>query len=188
MAQRLRLYDLRTSRLPSAVGACASDIARLAQILNSAQARLVLAKESGDEGWYGSWAEVAWNVSRTAPYITLPREIARIEAVTVCSRPVPVSNPFIQYLQFGSGRLPKLRSQLCPGRPTSVIARNNAVTFADMTNAPQFVVAYASDPSDIQTPKRVLIQGLDQNGAEVYSMDGLTTPKLPKISDLRMIE
>lgn len=164
---RLRLIDCALSRLPKCVGACASDFARLAEFVNSAQRRLLFCKEVLGEGWWGSWAEIAFNVSRTTPYITLPREVARLEAVTICNRPIPIQNSFFEYLQFGNGRLPQCRARC---NPLQVYSRNNSVTFINMTNAPQLLVAYIGDAADVG--KRILFQGLDNNNNTVYSQDG----------------
>lgn len=168
---RTRLYDIKLSRLPSLIGSCVSDTARIAQVVNSAQQRLLTCKEANDEGWWGSFAEVIWNVPATNPYITLPREIARIQGATVCSRPIAVQNPFFQYLQFGNGRLPRL-GRVCPGRPVQMVARNNAVTFTDLSSPPQYIAVYPTDPADVQAARRVLLQGLDNNNSTVYSQDG----------------
>ena len=100
--QRLRLIDCRLSRLPSVVGLCQADIPGIAQFVNSAQRRLLMCKEAGDEGWWGTFAEISFLANRHHPYITLPREIARIEAMSVCDRPVPVNNQFFEYLEFVS--------------------------------------------------------------------------------------
>lgn len=174
MAQRLRLYDVRVSRLPSTIGLCQSDTANIARYVNSAQSRLLLARESGEEGWWGTWAEMVFNVSRSSPYLTLPREVARIEAVNVCDQPVAVQNQFYEYLQFGNGRLPKSYR----GDDTcfrQVYTRNNVPTFVDLdsTSGPQNVYIYATDPADMDGLHRVLIQGLDNNGNTIYSQDNL---------------
>src|SRR6185369_7521281 len=98
MAQRLRLYDVRISRFPPLLGLCKDDVPRICEYVNAAQARLLNAKEAGDESWWGTWAEILFNVSRDQPYITLPREIARIESINVCDHPRPVRNQFFEYL------------------------------------------------------------------------------------------
>lgn len=168
---RLRLIDCRLSRLPSVIGKCQSDIADIANAVNTAQQRLIYAVEARDESWFGTFAEVRLNVSRTDPYITLPREIARLEAVTVCDRVIPVNNQFYEYLQFGNGRMSKdwLKRSSNPLR--AAYSRNNAITFVDLSNAPQAIAIYGTDASDLQGEKRVLIQGLDQNGQPVYTQD-----------------
>lgn len=172
--QRTRLYDIRVSRLPSVVGLCTDNIPGIAAMVNSAQRRLLYAKEAGEEGWWGTWAEIVFNVSRDQPYITLPREIARLESVTVCDRPVAVENQFYEYLRFGNGRMPK---QFAPVRNnrfvTTAFSRNNAALFTDLSNPPQVLAIYASNPADTDGTHRILIQGLDQNGNVVYSQDVL---------------
>jgi hypothetical protein len=110
--QRLRLQDLMESRLPSLLGLCQSNQPEIAAYVNSAQERLVMAIEAREEGWHGTWAEIAFNVSRDAPYITLPREVARLEAINICNVPVFIQNQFFEYLRFGNGRLPKQVNQL----------------------------------------------------------------------------
>jgi len=173
MTGRLRLYDRRVSRLPSVVGACQSDFQTVAGYVNAAQRRLLLAKESGDEGWWGSWAEVEFAVDPSNPVITLPREIARLEKINICNRPVPIHNQFYEYLQFGNGRMPKQKVN-CPAL-LNVYSRNSAVTFRDITNAPQFIRIVISDAQDIG--KRVFLGGIDNNNVVVYSQDGVNRVK-----------
>src|SRR5688572_9135639 len=106
---RTRLYDLRLSRLPRVLGLCQGDIPEICQYANAAQSRLIHAAEAGNEGWFGTFAEVSFTVTQSNPYITLPREIARLEGITVCDNPIAVDNAYVQYLQFGTGRLRKDR-------------------------------------------------------------------------------
>lgn len=171
---RLRLYDCRISRLPTIIGKCQSDIPEIANYVNTAQQRLLYAAEACDESWWGTWAEVRLNVSRAAPYITLPREIARLEAITICDKPVPVLNQFYEYLQFGNGRMQKRRLNNA-NHIRAAYTRNNAVLFTDLTNGPQLISLFGSDATDLQGTKRVLVQGLDQNGQVVYTNDGGNT-------------
>lgn len=166
--QRLRLYDCRVSRLPTLIGLCQSDINEIAIAVNAAQRRLLYAKEAGDEGWWGTWAEIAFNVDRTNPLITLPREIARLQSVNVCTNPVPVNNQFYEYLEFGNGRMPKKFID-CPGL-INVFSRNNAPTFRDLTSPPQILKIVTTDSRDVG--KRVLIQGTDRNNTVIISQDG----------------
>jgi len=140
----------------------------IAKMVNAAQRRLLMCREAGDEGWWGTWAEIVFNVSRAAPYITLPREIARLEAINVCSRPVIIQNQFFEYLTFGNGRLPKLNRQCNQGLLMGM-SRNNAVTFVEMTNPAQYLVAYATDTRDYG--KRVLFQGTDADLVTITTTD-----------------
>lgn len=165
--QRLRLYDCKLSRIPGIIGACVDDTPKIAKYVNSAQRQLLMCKEATDEGWWGTWAEIVFVVSRNAPYITLPREIARLEAVNVCDRPVQLQNQFFEYLQFGNGRLPKTRCHL--DSIPMAYTRNNAITFLEMYNLPQYLVAYATDERDFG--KRVMFSGLDAGNEIIVTTD-----------------
>jgi hypothetical protein len=172
---RLRLYDLRLSRLPAAVGLCAADMTGVARYVNSAEMRMLYAFEAGEESWWGTWTEVAFNVDRTSPFITLPRRMARLEQVTVCRRPVYVQNQFFEYLRFGNGRLPKIfanQAQRFRLQGVSVLSRNDVVSFADLINPPKIIRVYATDSVDAANGSRILIQGTDNNDNVVYSQDG----------------
>lgn len=169
--QRLRGYDIRVSSFPQTLGLCTGDSTNIFDYLNAAQRRLVYAKEAGGEGWWGGWAEMAFtNVSRTNPYITTPRDVARLEAFNVCERPIIAQNQFYEYMQFGNGRLPKTRCR-CNG-PTAAYTRNNAITFTELA-APAFIAVFATDPADVQAARRVLIAGKDTNNNIIYTQDGL---------------
>jgi len=184
---RYRLIDWRHSGGPEAIGLCGTDddpaqIARVAQAATRSQQRLLMCKETGDEGWWGSWAEVAFQVSRTAPYLTTPRGISRIEAVNVCDRNITLWNQFYEYLEFGNGRMPKLRP-FCDWPYHAAFTRNNVPTFLDINPAPQFIQVVAQDPADIAASKTVLIQGIDVNGNALYN----TPPGLPQQIGTRLV-
>lgn len=173
MPNRLRLFDFRMSDGPGLVGLCREDVVAVANYVNSVQERLIYAKEAGDEGWYGGWAEILMQASRLTPFVTLPREVARIEYADVCNRPIALNNQFQEYVRFGNGRLPKI----CGGEfnhncLTTAYTRNNAVTFLDPPTFPFYIQVFALDPADVQAARRVLIQGPDSNGNVVYSQDG----------------
>lgn len=171
--QRLRVFDIRLDgRLGNAVGICQSDVKGYCSFINAAQRRLLYAKEAGEESWYGTWAEITFAVTRTVPFITLPREVARLELVDVCNRPVFVQNQFFEYLRFGNGHLPKLFQQRhCACFNTQALSRNNVPTFTDLTAPPQFIRVYPTDPAD--NKKAVIIQGTDSNNNVIYSTLGL---------------
>jgi hypothetical protein len=175
--RRLRLYDIRLSRLPDRLGLCTGDLPQLCTYINAAQERLLTAKESGSEGWWGSWAEVRFNVSNSNPFITTPREIARLEMIDVCGQPIQLNNQFFEYMQFGAGRSPR-RWQNSGGfcgfwrNRCQAYTRNNAITFDELLPTPQIIRVFSSDPADTDGTHRVLLQGMDANGAVVYSQDG----------------
>ncbi len=167
--QRLRLYDCLNSRLPRVMGLCQGDVPAVADRVNSAQRSLLYCKEASNESWNGTYAEIVVEVSRDVPYFTLPREIARVEMAAVCDYPVEVSNQFVNYLLFGNGRLRKNRR--CNTNFMQIVARNNVVTFVDMTDGPNYLRVYITDERDIA--KRVLLQGKDANDNTIYSTDNL---------------
>lgn len=171
--RRLRLYDFRLSRGPTDLGICQGDVNRCAQVLNAAQERLLYDKAQGDEGWNGTFAEMVFSVDRRNPYITCPRGVARLESIDVCGRPVPLYNQFYDFLQFGNGRMGKeQRWRNGRGFLTSGHTRNNAVTFTDISDGPQQILIYCTNPGDVG--KRVLVQG-NVNGSTLYTQDGSNT-------------
>lgn len=170
MPARLRLGDFMASDGPELIGRCSSDVVQCAAIVNRAQKRLLTCREVGDEGWWGTWAEIAFTVSQSEPFITTPRDVARLESINACTYPVPLNNQFYEYLRFGDGRLPK---SSCVGNNsclTKGFTRNNAITFTDLT-AGNLIRIYPSDEDDFG--KRVLIGGLDTNNQPVLSLDGV---------------
>lgn len=167
---RLRLADVLNSRLPPLIGKCSGDVAGVAEYVNSAQRFLLYCKEAADEGWNGTWAEMAFNVSRGDPYIVTPREVARLEQIDVCGRAIQLNNPFFEYLQFGNGRMTK-RHRDHWGRIQAYM-RNDAITPAPLVNPPKIIRIYPGDPADVQAGKRVFIGGVDNNGNTVYTQNG----------------
>lgn len=166
----MRLIDFRNSGAAKSIGLCYGDIADIAAEVNEAQRRLILCREAGDEGWYGTWSEIAFTLTRSSPYFTAPREVARLEMADVCNCPIQINNQFFEYMQFGNGRLPKLRPA-CNWPLRAAYSRNNVPTFVDLTNTPQYIAVYPTDVTDVEANLRVLVQGLDSNGMPVYSQD-----------------
>lgn len=165
---RTRLYDLRLSGLPETIGMCAADVSGVASYVNSAQRRLLYCREAGEESWYATYAEVAFNVYQSSPFITTPRNIARLELIDICKKPVQIHNQFYEYLRFGSGRLPKLCGDRRCGN-MAAYSRNNAVTFVDMP-AGSYIRIYPTVATDAAS--RVLIQGTNTTDSVIYSDDG----------------
>lgn len=169
MPQRLRFGDFRSSRVAQALVRCANDKGTLAAIVNSAQQRLLNARESGDEGWLGTWAEMVFNVDTTTSFITTPRGIARLENLAFCKHLVPVQNQFYEYLEFGAGPQPSRR---WPNYGIlQAYSRNNAVSFVDPPTGTFYIRIYTTDPLDLDARLRVLVQGLDQNGRNIRSFE-----------------
>lgn len=168
--QRLRLYDIRMSRFPRVLGLCQADIPRIAEAVNTAERRLLYAKEAGDDGWWGTWAEIAFTLTQATPYWTAPRNIARIAAATACDEPIDVNGQLFEYLQFGNGRLPK-RFMTCEYNALGIYTRNVVPTWYSLSNPPKTLRVYPDDTADLG--KRILIDGTDANGKQIYTQDVL---------------
>jgi hypothetical protein len=183
MSQRLRLLDYRLRGNPQQVGVSPGNIVGCAEVVNAAQERLRYDQAFGDEGPAGSYAEVAISVHRDNPYLTCPRGIASLIAIDVCKRPVPLSNQFQEYLEFGTGRMPKCdrwNGLVGAWRQRGGYTRNFSATFSDLTGGPQRILIVPENVEDcVPNPKtkavpRVLVQGLC-NGIPVVTQDGPNT-------------
>ena len=170
---RIRLYDCLLSRLPNLIGLCQADKPQVANYVNTAERRLLLCREGGDEGWYGTFAEVRFNgLSSVTPYLTLNRRIARIEAVNVGHRPMTPNNQYAEYMDFGNGRMPQHCLKLSNWFVPNVYMRNNAVTFVDPPAPGFFLRAYTTSLADVQAGLRIFFQGTDTTDATVVTFDG----------------
>lgn len=170
---RTRLIDFRLSRGPQSIGLCEADISGNARFVNSAIQRLLLARESGDTGWWGTWAKMVFNVAKTDPFITLPREVARLINVDLCRSPIAVQNEFYEFLQFGIGlQDPNPPFGQCRNAQCVVpeaYDRGSFPSFIDLDEG-RILRAYTTDNLDLG--KRVLVQGTDVNDNTIISQDG----------------
>ena len=188
MPTRLRLLDLRASRFPRVLGLCQDNVPAIASAANAVQEQLLFDKAAGEESWVGSYAEIAFSVTRISPFATLPRDIARLESVVVCNQSVALNNQLVEYLRFGNGRMVNNRCR-CPDE-LAVYARNNVPTTTDLSSPPQYIRCYLTDAQDVG--KRVLVQGTDSNGSTIFSQNGtvraqgifLTLDSVPVTSDI----
>lgn len=172
------LKDLRLSRFPQAIGACYTDIPRIAAAANECVQRLMIDPRQPETGWFGTRVPMVFNVTRANPYITAPRGIARFLSLDVCGKPIKLQNDLYEYLWTGVGILPRIT---CSGTSRSVCAQSMSTvgilrgyfpTLVDVPTAnPQFIRAYPTDPLDIG--KEILIQGWDANDVKIYGLDGL---------------
>jgi len=168
--QRTTLRDFRLSHAPKDLGICAENLPACADTVNTAQRRLLYDEAFGDEGPIGTFAEVQFNgVSASTPYITLGRDMARIDALAVCTQARRTHNQLYEYLQFGNGRLPKACGY--PRGPIDAYQRNNAVTQVDLFNVPQMLRIYSSDASDAAAGLSIMFQGTDKNNMPVLTTD-----------------
>lgn len=178
--------QLRSSSFPRALGLCATDFSDVRDGANECQERLIIDPFAPDEGWVGGWAKFAFNVQPINPpnghaFITTPRNVARLIGIDICSRPIKLRNGFFEFLEFGIGLQPRrsvcgdglFSGQNCACQTSGdSFDRDNVPTLADLAGTPQFIRIFPSNSGDIR--KRVLVQGKDQNGQVVYSVDPLT--------------
>lgn len=175
MANRITLGDCMASRLPQAVGLCAVDTAGVAAIVNSAQQRILFARELGDVGWFGGWSELSFDVSQDDPYITLPRGYTSIIAIDICTAPIPLRNQFFEFMLYGFGRFPK--GVCASGRSRNSCAslqtydRGFFPSFTDVIPPDKKLRFYLTDSGDVG--KRVLVGYKDANGIPVRTLDGV---------------
>lgn len=175
---KLTLLDVRRSRFPESIGTCFTDMPRIAAAVNEVVQRLLMDPRQPDTGWFGTWVQMIFNVTRTSPYITAPRGIARIQLMDVCGNPIKLQNEFYSYLWAGEGYLPKNicawnSANNCVGSlNTQGLLRGYYPTLVDVpTGNPQTIRAYPTDPLDVG--KRILIQAYDANNQKIYGLDGV---------------
>lgn len=162
------------STLPLAVGKCAEDRSTIAAYVNQATEQLLADPMCPEEGWYGSFVHAVFNVpvaNLTGTIIT-PREIARIDVLDICKRPRFIRNGFYEYLMFGTGKQPRGCNPAC-GQIQQAFERDNVPLLAPFpTSGPQTIRFFPSNTADVG--KLVQVQGPDQNGKTVYSVDPTT--------------
>lgn len=167
---RSTLRDARLSRIPGAIGACRDDIATLVSTINEAQQRLIADELQPDEGWWGTWAIMLFNLSQDDPYFTTPRGVARVTATNLCKKPVLLRNQFYEYMDFGNGIRPLgCCSTACEN--LGAWDRGQVTTFFDIDPPNKILRMFLTDESDVG--KRVFISGKDAFDNIVYSQDGL---------------
>lgn len=169
--QRTTFYQVRQSRVPQSIGLCSADAPMLMQMVNEAQERLILA--GGNEGWWGGWAKMAFNVLSCAnPYITTPSDVARIEALDECHIPIRIQNEFYEFLEFGNGLMRAACGACSSGNNCYVTNqaydRGQYPTAVDLT-AGRTIRVYHTNAAD--RGKRVFIAGTDNNDNPIYTLD-----------------
>ena len=179
MPRRPTFADALNSGLPKAVGLCAQDRAEVAAYVNEAEEHLITDPLAPDEGWWGGWAHMRFNVTVTAhtAKITTPREVARLIVMDICNRPRFIRNGFYEYLQFGTGKQPKGCNSLCC-QTQQAFERDCVPTLTDFpTSAPQFIRFFPTNAADVG--KRIVVQGPDKNGITVLGIDPETGLAIP---------
>lgn len=164
---RTNFAAVRRSRIPENLGIDSENRPALASYVNEAQTRLVQA--AGEAGWWGSWARMAFTVNRDDPYITVPREVARLIDIDVCRTPVRIQNQFYEFLQFGVGeQRPDCNNRANGSCGVQAYDRGEFPTFKDITPG-SMVRVYWTNPAD--NTKRIFFGGTDSTGLPIYSID-----------------
>lgn len=144
---RVTVSDLRSSRVPAALGICSTD-PRLLAWANEAMQRLLF------KGlWWGSVGR--FRICATNSCITLPRQMATIETASMCGWPMDVHDYWFEFIGNGPGIATECS---CWGTANY---RGRYPTFADVhgTNKKlNFVCDLAGDVG-----KFVLALGYDEN-------------------------
>lgn len=163
---RVTLADAKNSRLPSQIGACATD-QRFLDLLNEAQERLLITGK-----WWGTVQK--WRFCATDGCVALPSQFATLEAVAVCGRPIAVRDQFYEFLENGFGirgqgitNTTQGTTNTCCGGVNGVcgiqeaLYRGHYPTFADIQPTGKQLQLVCDRLSDVGKP--VLCLGYDDN-------------------------
>lgn len=167
---RRTLLDARMSRIPEAIGTCANDNVTLLTTINEAQQRLLNDEAQPDEGFWGTWAVMNFNLTQADPYFTTPRDVARVTLIDICKKPILLRNQFYEYLEFGNGLRPLSCCSTGVCENLGVFDRGPVVSFKDIAPPNKKLRVFATDETDYG--KRVLLSGKDQFDNTLYSQDG----------------
>lgn len=153
---RITLADVKASRIPIAIGVCATD-QRFIDIVNEAQQRLLT------KGlWYGTYGK--FRICASDGCITLPPQIASIERVAISSVAVPVHDEWFEFLDngYGTRNSGSCSDGNCGSGIEEALYRGRFCTFKDIIPTGKklnFVCDMATDVG-----KQVLALGYDDNG------------------------
>lgn len=167
---RLTLAAIMNSRLPALIGECSSNLNALRSMTNEAQERLLTDPLAPDDGWWGGWATMAFNVTveSGSGYVICPRDVARLISINVCNHPVQIRNGFYEYLEYGRGNRD---NQTCCDAKTGLVEafdRDCVSTISPLEGVRRIDITCADD-ADIG--RKVVIQGIDANGNQVTEID-----------------
>lgn len=161
MPVRLTVADVRLSRFSTVAGLCSNNLAEIIPALNECVQRLIYAM--GDT----PYAKAAFTVYPDHPYITLPRQFARMINMDVCRTPVRIHNAFWEFLPGGVGLQDVTTNRADWCGTVAGYERQSVPTMRDIDPTNQLVRVYASNTKDYG--KQVMITGLDQNGLQIYT-------------------
>lgn len=158
---KLTVLDVKNSRIPAVLGICPTD-PRFLQWLNEFLERIIISGK-----FWGFAAK--FQICATDSCLTLPPQIATIEAVNVCGNPTPVRDFWWEFLQNGFGSIPDANGSCSSGNGCvtgcgypEAIMRGEYPTFSDIIGVNKklnFICDLATDVG-----KTVLALGYDENG------------------------
>ena len=97
--------------------------------------------------------------------LTWPRQVASIEALAVNDQPITLRNNWFEYLQTGFGiRSTSNSSEL------QLMDRGRSAVFLDMTDFSSTLQVYSEVDEDASA--KLLVQGYDQNGNWIRTLEG----------------
>lgn len=174
MPQRPTFSEVLNSTIPRDIGLCAEQRSEVAAQVNIAIEELIADPLAPEEGWWGGYVHVVFQVPVVACNATLitPREIARIDVLDICQRPRFIRNGFYEYLKFGRGKQPRGCNSACVQTQQAFDRDLVPLLSPFPSTGPQTIRFFPSNNADIG--KRIQIQGPDQNGKTVYSVDPIT--------------
>jgi len=156
MPVRATVADIQNSRYCTVLGLCSNNLAEIIPALNECTQRLLQALGNTP------YVKVAFNVNKEHPYLTLPRQFARMINMDYCRVPMRIHNQFYEYLPGGIGLQDGALSSPDWCGNVNGYERDTAPTIREIDPTNQLVRVYATNSTDIG--KQVLITGLDQNG------------------------
>jgi hypothetical protein len=147
---RTTLAQVKASRIPESLNIPPSD-SRLVQFINEATQRLL---HRGH--WWGTVAK--YTISTRSGIITLPPQIATIEAAAVSNVPVTVRDFWYEFIANGYGTI----DESSPSGLNQAVYRGSYCTFSDIAGLNKKLLAICDLASDVG--KTVLLLGYDEEG------------------------
>jgi len=160
---RTTLANAKDSALTNIAATCnlSTSDARFIQRINEAQQRLIQTKEM----FHGSHQKMQFCV--TAGCLVLPRQVAAVETVSLCDRPIPVRNKWFEYLETGTG----IRGDGSCGSAScdhQLLDRGETCCFADIIGTDKQIKVY----TDVTESASAIITlyGYDENGQWIRTL------------------
>lgn len=153
---RATLADAFASRIPAIANLAPTD-SRLTDLINEAQQRLIT------RGKFHNLTH-RYAMCLTDGCLTLPRQVATVEAAWVCNHPILIRNQWFEYLQSGygmqgEGNCSNGHCHPCGG--ANLIDRGFVCVFADIIGINKKIKVYADVAEDADA--KILLQGYDEN-------------------------